>query len=267
MNWVEINGAGLRYELTGQNLPPVVLIHEMGGSLETWDLFVPLLNKRNVVLRYDMRGSGMSEKIREDISVETLADDLHALLQTLNITTPVVLVGCAVGAAVAICFAGKYKELSGGLVALSPSIGVAENQRQSRLERLAGLEQSGMRMIVESSLSKSYPVLLREQNMDRFLSFKARWLGNDPTSFLMIYRMLVNMDLHEHICNITCPSLVVGGLYDEFRPPESTQDIAKQIPKALYKTLETGHHMPVQSPELLYEALIEFLDHVCFKSG
>ena len=37
MEFVEINGAGLRYELTGKGERTVVLVHEMGGTMESWD--------------------------------------------------------------------------------------------------------------------------------------------------------------------------------------------------------------------------------------
>ena len=37
MNFIEVNGVGLRYELSGRGDRTVVLIHEMGGSLESWD--------------------------------------------------------------------------------------------------------------------------------------------------------------------------------------------------------------------------------------
>ena len=37
MEFAEINGAGLRYELSGKGGHTLVLVHEMGGSLESWE--------------------------------------------------------------------------------------------------------------------------------------------------------------------------------------------------------------------------------------
>ena len=36
MNFVEVNGTALRYEMSGSGAPTLVLIHEMGGTLESW---------------------------------------------------------------------------------------------------------------------------------------------------------------------------------------------------------------------------------------
>ena len=52
MDFIEVNGVGLRYQLAGSGLATVVLIHEMGGSLESWDQVVPVLAAKRRVLAY-----------------------------------------------------------------------------------------------------------------------------------------------------------------------------------------------------------------------
>ena len=41
MEWIETNGVVLRYELSGTGRMPLLLIHELGGSLEFWDAVLP----------------------------------------------------------------------------------------------------------------------------------------------------------------------------------------------------------------------------------
>ena len=64
MNWIEANGASLRYDLSGNGRETVVLPHEVGGCIESWDDAVPAFQREFRVLRYDQRGFGMSEKTR-----------------------------------------------------------------------------------------------------------------------------------------------------------------------------------------------------------
>jgi 3-oxoadipate enol-lactonase len=45
MQWIDVNGVSLRYELAGSGAKNIVLVHEMGGSLETWDDMFPTLAK------------------------------------------------------------------------------------------------------------------------------------------------------------------------------------------------------------------------------
>src|SRR5262245_5470730 len=97
MNFIEVNGVGLRYELSGSGERTIVLIHEMGGSLESWDDVAPRLAARRRVLRYDTRGAGLSEKVRGALSIDTMVDDLAALMGALGIAGRVALAGIAVG--------------------------------------------------------------------------------------------------------------------------------------------------------------------------
>ena len=80
MDFIETNGVGLRYELSGTGERTLVLVHEMGGSLESWDDVVPRFAGSRRVLRYDTRGAGLSQKIRGDLHIDTMADDIAALL-------------------------------------------------------------------------------------------------------------------------------------------------------------------------------------------
>src|SRR6266571_3029138 len=94
MHFIEVNGTALRYDVRGGGAT-LVLIHEMGGTLESWDLVVPLLSGTRRVLRYDTRGAGLSQKIRGPLAIDTMVDDLIALLDALGISYPVELRGDA----------------------------------------------------------------------------------------------------------------------------------------------------------------------------
>jgi len=81
--WIDANGVSIHYDLAGAG-PPVVLLHEMGGTLDSWDGVAPELSRRYRTLRYDQRGAGLSEKVRRPYTNETLVDDLEAVLEVLE---------------------------------------------------------------------------------------------------------------------------------------------------------------------------------------
>src|ERR1700716_1235493 len=84
--WTDANGISIHFELAG-NGPSVVLLHEMGGTLDSWNGIFPALSKRFRVLRYDQRGSGLTEKVR-NITTEILVEDLEAMLQESALPPP-----------------------------------------------------------------------------------------------------------------------------------------------------------------------------------
>src|SRR6201991_5265044 len=99
MQFIELNGVALRYELTGAGDRTLVLVHEMGGSLESWDEVVPQFAGSRRVLRYDTRGAGLSQKVRGELTFDAMAADIAALLDALKIAGKVALAGVAVGGA------------------------------------------------------------------------------------------------------------------------------------------------------------------------
>jgi 3-oxoadipate enol-lactonase len=261
MNFIEANGVGLRYELSGRGERTLVLIHEMGGSLESWDAVAPALVATRRVLRYDTRGAGMSEKVRGELAIDTMVDDLAALLDALGIGGKVALAGVAVGGAIALHAAARMPQRISAAIAGSPAIGISAERRAAVLPRVDRIEREGMRIAVEDSMTNGYAPELRT-DAARFAAFRARWLGNDPASYAAIYRMLAHMDLTPELSRIACPVLVIGGRLDRVRPPALAEPVARAIPGARYQVLETGHYMAVATPELIAGAIDAFLDGV-----
>jgi len=260
MNFMDVNGVSLRYDVQGVG-PPVVLIHEMGGSLESWGLVTPLLAGTRRVIRYDKRGMGQSEKIRPPLKIDTMTDDLIGLLDALGVAGKVPLVGTAVGGAIALHTAVRFPERIAAVIATSPAISLPAATRDATLERVARFEREGVRAAFEATAANGYPEELRGDKA-KFEGFRARWLANDPVSFGAIYRMLGDMDLFPELARIKCPVLVIGGEFDRGRPPGVVEPIARGIPGAQFKVLPTGHYAGLQTPELVAGEIGAFLEKV-----
>ena len=154
----------------------------MGGSLESWDDVAPRFAKSRRVLRYDTRGAGLSQKVRGELTLDTMADDIAALLEHFGIAGKVALAGVAVGGAIALHFAARYPARTSAVTVGSPATGIAAERRAPALERLARIEAAGMAFAVEDSMLNGYAPELRG-DIKRFERFRTRWLGNDPSSY------------------------------------------------------------------------------------
>jgi len=261
MPWTEVNGAALRYEVTGDHDPVLVLVHEMGGTLESWDAVMPMLATSHRIVRYDTRGAGLSEKIRGTGDIDVFAADIEALLAALGIDEPVALAGVAVGAAIAIRFASRYRERTSALIAMSPATGIAEGRRVGALRSADAMESNGIRPSINQVLAVSYPDVLRG-DMAAFGRVRCQRLGNDPGSQAAIHRMLAGLDMREDYARIRCPVLVIGGEHDGLRPPDVAGDVARQIAGARFEVLPTAHFMPAQTPDPVASLMQEFLGGV-----
>jgi 3-oxoadipate enol-lactonase len=203
----------------------------------------------------------MSEKVRGTLSIDTMVDDLAALMDALGITGRIALAGIAVGGAIALHGAARLPGRISAVVVGSPATGIAVERRAAVLARVDRLEREGLRGAVDDSMANGYAPELRT-DPERFSAFRARWLGNDPASYAAIYRMLAGMDLQGELAGIRCPVLVLGGALDRVRPPALVEPVARAIPGARYRVLQTGHYMSVATPELVADAIGGFLDEV-----
>ena len=258
MQWIEVNGLTLRYELSGlDNAPLLVLVHELGGTLESWEETLPGLQQHFRTLRYDQRGFGRSEKVSGSMVIEDHIADLAALLDALEIIRPVDIAGSALGAGIAAAFSAHHPQRVRRLLAKSLVTRSNPDTREHMISRAHEIERSGMRPQVDASLARSYPEILRT-NRERFLSYRQRWITNDPQSFSAISRMLLDMNTDELLSQIKCPTLVLGCEHDLMRPPDTVRALAEKILGSRYQLVQSGHFMHAQTPELFVEHALEF---------
>lgn len=261
MDWIELAGAGFRYELTGTGDNTLVLVHEMGGTLESWDYVIPRLEGERTILRYDTRGAGLSTKIRGTGNLDRFADDIRDLLDALGRSGPVTIAGGAVGGGVSLHFAHRHAGRVKGVIAMGPATGVPAERRAQVLALADNVEANGMSAIVDASLSQSYPEVVRTDPA-RYQRFCARWLANDPGSYAAIYRMLAANDLSVEIAGLGVPVLFLAGEHDPLRPPAIVEPMSKTCANGRFKAIASGHFMATQSPDLVAAEFNTFLAEI-----
>ncbi len=116
---------------------PVVLVHGLGGSAESWRPQLDHLRADRRALAVELRGHGGSEPPADgDYGVERLADDLGAAVDDLGLES-FVLAGHSLGGAVAVEYAARRPERVAGLLLVDPS---GDQTRAPRAETAAFLD-------------------------------------------------------------------------------------------------------------------------------
>ena len=225
MDWIEVNGTSLRYELSGAGEKVLVLVHEMGGTLESWDQVMPLLSPGRRVLRHDWRGAGMSEKLRAPPSFDMSGRRHRGAAGRGRDRRESRAGGLRGGGRDRVELrAAAIPGVTRAVVAMAPATGVAPDRRAATLARAEAMEAMGPRGLAEQSFAASYPPAVRH-DPEQFRKFRARWLANDPESFAAINRMLADATLTEWLPLIACPVLVVAGTHDALRPPVVDREV------------------------------------------
>src|SRR5215831_17046326 len=86
MPFIDSNQAQIHYALEGPaDKPALVLSNSLGTDFSMWDPQIPEFTKSFRVLRYDTRGHGKSSITPGDYSADQLANDVLALVDSLNL--------------------------------------------------------------------------------------------------------------------------------------------------------------------------------------
>ena len=104
--FAEVNGVRLHYLVAGTG-NPVILLHGYAENSHMWRPLMVQLAKSHTVIAPDLRGFGQSSKPMTGYDKKTMAQDVHALAQSLGYQHEVV-VGHDIGLMVAYAYAAQF---------------------------------------------------------------------------------------------------------------------------------------------------------------
>lgn len=257
--WDEVGSTGLCYRIDGSGPTTVVLIHELGGSMASWDVVTSRLSVAMQVIRYDQRGQGRSPLAARGMSLDDHAADVLKLLDEVVPRAPVWLVAAAAGAAIAVSFAAAHPGRVRGLVLCGPALDIDPARRGYLLERAELARAQGMQAIVDVTLDNSWPACLRV-DAHAFEIYRERFLAQDAVSYARANELLSGIRLSSELDALALPCLLLAGEFDRQRPPERVAALARVVRDASFAVVpDAGHLMAVQQPEGVAARISRFI--------
>lgn len=232
---------------------PVVFIHGWPLNHEMWEYQLAELPKYGLrCIAYDRRGFGKSDRPWEYYDYDTLADDLKALLEQLDLRQ-VTLVGFSMGGGEIARYIGKYGtdriEKVVLISAVTPFMlqtddnteGVSKENFDDMVNKLsqdrpAFLADFGKKFYGVTLLS--HPV--SQQLLDWNLML---CLMSSPKATADCVRSFSETDFRNDVPHITVPTLIIHGDADKTVPIAiSGNKTAALLPHAIYKVYEDAPH-------------------------
>lgn len=241
MPYLDTGRIGLFFEDAGADGTSVLLLHELGGSSESWRAVLPVLATDRRVLAVDFRCAGRSEKLVGGFSLADVADDLDALLAALNQTTAVDVIGAALGSLVGALLAIRHPERVRRLMMCAVAPDMAGLTRAYIAERAEKVRIVGMRGVAEASLANSFPA----SHPGHRAAYGAIYHGNDPAAYAELSLALARLEMTAADWGaIRAPTLVASGAHHVLWPPEIGRQVADLIPGSRFVTIDDAGHFP-----------------------
>jgi 3-oxoadipate enol-lactonase len=257
MPHIDTGHISLFFEDAGSGGVPVLLLHELGGSSESWREVIPFLAADRRVIAVDTRCAGRSEKPPGPFALADVPDDLDGLVQALKIEQPVDVIGAALGSLVGALLAIRHPPRVRRLMLCAVAPDMAGPTRAYLAERAAKVRIVGMRGIADASLANSFPASYPTQRA----AYRGIYLGNDPAAYAELSLALGRLEMKAADWRaIRVPVLVASGAHDFLWPPPIGREVAALIPGARFEVMEDAGHFPhLQAPATLAKLARSFL--------
>lgn len=256
-------GATLHYELCGSG-PPLVLTMGQGSGAEARAPMLAALGRFRTVLSYDQRGTGRSEPADQRVSIETLAQDLLAVMNAAGIDRAD-LIGLSTGTGKATALAARHPERVRSLVLGAPWVwGDPSLQILQNMRKAAVLTMPTEHYVHFNSML-IYPPEYRRLHHDRLVA-QAQAAASKPVDGAALAARLdaiLNYDARRDYPLIQAPTLVIGAIDDLVMPVWHARECAERIKGSQLLVFDGGGHLFAETrPEAFSNAVGDFVQQV-----
>lgn len=252
---------GLAVEIDGEG-PPVVCVHGLGGSSNTWTPVLRALRGR-MVIRIDLPGSGRSCGVSGELSIGRMADAVIAVCKELGIANAP-FIGHSMGTIVCQHVAVRQPRLVASLALFGPLAAPPDAARPNIQARARKATEGGvlaMQEIADAIVQGATSASTRESLPVAVALVRESLMRQDANAYGRSCAALADAQSAE-LEAIGCPVLLVTGDEDGVAPPAAVRDMATRLKNARVTVLpRCGHWTTFERPLECTQQLEDFLHH------
>jgi aminoacrylate hydrolase len=257
---IAVAGGEIYYEEAGQG-DPLVFISGLNGIGRYWQPQVPVFSQRYHVVTYDQRGTGASDRLQREFSVEQMAAETVGLMDALKIERAHI-VGMSTGGAIGQIMAIDHPQRVARLALCSTWTHCDPWFRRLFEARRALYKKAGTEvhaMFHPLFLYSPDYVIAHDAEVDEE---RRNAVANAPPVEISVGRIdaLLEFDRRSGLSHITAPTLVTASDDDFITPRYFSEALARAIPGAKLVIRRGGGHSSTRTrAEEFNRDLLEFL--------
>ena len=256
----------IAYQLTGEGPFDLVLVPGFFSHLEIdWEYpeyaqFLDRLGSFARLIRFDKRGTGLSDRGIGLPDFETRMDDVRAVMDAVG-SDSAALLGYSEGGPMCVLFAASYPERTRSLVLYGTYAKRVDPDEDypwaptadERADYAAELERTWGENVDLSTMSPS-----ADAAMTAWFQRRGR-ASLSPAGARDLILMNSKADVRELLPSVQCPVLVLHRTGDRDSCVEEGRYIAERIPHGRFVELDGIDHMPTVAPDQILDEVEEFL--------
>jgi 3-oxoadipate enol-lactonase len=249
----------LNVHRAGQAGQPVVLLHPLALSGAVFDpLAAQLAAAGHTVLATDTRGHGESGWDGAPFTIEDLADDTAAMVDTLGVG-PVDVIGLSMGGSTALVFAANHPGLVRRLIVADASANYGPDRVQVWSDRADRATTFAREEQLSFQWDRWFSSAFRATNPREVDRVSRIFLATDSAAHAAACHALGGLDATGLLPDIAADTLVLVGDEDYATPPAMSEEIAKHVPSARLEILGGTRHLSLVERPDVWPLIVDFL--------
>ena len=246
--------------------PTLILVHGFSTPKFVWEQVIPyLLEAGYQVITYDHFGRGFSDRPPGPYDSALYQSELSTLIQGLNLSTPLSLVGYSMGGANVVDYAASNPDQIEQLVLIAP----AGYMGESKLASILNVPVVGEWLATVLGKQLAYTGIKAEVDADRapanmLEKFEAQAIYDGYTSALLStlrhFPMADMAHRYREVAATDVPVTAIWGTADKIVPYEGAALMTQDLPRLELITIDgANHNMTFGQAKVVANALLKAL--------
>jgi aminoacrylate hydrolase len=239
---VKVADGEISYEESGEG-EPLIFVSGLNGVARYWQPQIPVFSKRFRVIAYDQRGTGGSDRLQREFSLDQMASELAALMDALYVPSAHI-VGLSTGGAIGQTLAIVEPRRVSRLVMCSTWTHCDPWFRRLFEARRLMYRTAGTELHQMFHPLWLYPPDYVNTHDTEIDEERKRTVAASPPVEISIGRIdaLLKFDRRCDLGRIAAPTLVIASADDYITPSYYAKALASAIPGAKLEILPGGGH-------------------------
>ena len=252
--FIALGDRSLHVQLQGPpGAPPLLMLHSLGTGLHVWDPQAEALARTHRVIRFDLRGHGLSSPVPGEASMAALAEDAFGVLDALGIGAAH-LAGISIGGRIAMEMAASRPDRVLSLFLLDTAMEFPPAANWAA--RIEAVTEGGMAAVVDGVMAR----WVVDPSAPAARGLRAMLLTTPAEGYAAACAALRDARAEPLAGRLRGPATVIVGELDQASPVAAAEAIRDAIPGARLTILPGVSHIPTfEAAEPVIAALREHL--------
>ncbi|MDO9525159.1 MAG: 3-oxoadipate enol-lactonase [Gemmobacter sp.] len=259
MNMLDLGDIRLHWREDGDPAgPAVVFANSLGTDFRLWDQIMPMMPTGLRLIRYDMRGHGLSDCPKAPYSMGQLVRDAERLLDALGVRD-CVFVGLSIGGMVGQGLAVKRMDQIRALVLSNTAARIGTEAIWD--QRIADARAGGVEALADAVMIRWFSKDFR--TTPEAMAWRHMLTRTPLDGYIGCGAAISGTDFYATTASLTLPTLGIAGSEDGSTPPDLVRETVELVKGSRFHLIRGAGHLPcVEQPMEFARVLVDFLTDI-----